>query len=315
MTTLKTISALALGHAHALEPVVLAAAGRDLDDLLHHPLSRQPGVYITLWVDAHAGVHGYAGTSGDHLRARLTAAPYRLPLPIDRVIAVVDRGNRLTRTDAAVLERLAYQASAESGVGMIHDIPHGAVVSDRRYQRLRQAWTEAAQFLKAARLLFVDVADRAIAAGPSGNLPLPAPQDAPRYVLHTKTAHATASVTADGWRIEPGSVLAAKVSPHAAGVTRVRRQEWLYCGALEPHDGRLIVRTPLAVTSASAAARMVLGHAGGSPSLWRPITDDPPRPMPDVARRYVIRADRETVPPTRPVDPTACADLGGLYHG
>ena len=274
MSTLKTLrNAAVLAGASLLTPVVVTATGRDLDDLLDHDRSRCAGIYLSLWRDASGRRHAYVGTAGLSIRLRLAVAPFRMPLPLERVVALVEDADRLTAHDAAALERIAWLAVAESEVHMIHPTPHGAVVSDNRYADLRRFWSDAAQVLKRAGILFTDVADRDLVAGPKGYFALPpfAP-DARRFYLETKRVKATATVGSKHWRLEPGSIICANLSPHAAGVAWVRRQEQLYSGALTRIDRhQLMVAVPLEYASASAAARAVLGHAGGNPGLWRPI--------------------------------------------
>ena len=272
MNTLRILSSAAA--LSSLSPVILTAKGKDLDCLLAHPLARRAGVYIETRIDPDGTRHSYVGSTGLHATTRLRVPEHRRLTPMDRVFVITGEQEMLTAGGAGVAERIFSQMLSEQGSSLYNKhLPNGGLVGDREYGELRLFCSATALLLKRANLLFQDVSDRNLSAGPVAYLPgrLFTERDGvPPITLETKAASARAVEWNGEIHLQPGSLIRREMSTETPIVGVVRRQEALYGGAIEPAGPKhLLVKRPLVFSSHAAATRFVLGSSAGGPGAWR----------------------------------------------
>lgn len=229
-----------------------------------------PGVYIVTSTRGNGESWYYVGSSGGALGARINAASRHEHFPVTSVVLVTDSARSMTLADARVLERIVFQALHEDGARMSHDEPHGAMIDPDRYASLRCAWGVTAIGLKRRGLYFVERPDRLVAAGPR-TWSAPKNPPTPVEVLHfaNRKVDALLSHLVDGtYRLEPGSHIAASVSPVAPPILHLRRLEHLYAGVTAKSGGHIEVIAPIPFRSLSAATRYACGHHGANTAIW-----------------------------------------------
>lgn len=272
---MNTLRILSSAGAHAsLSPVILTAKGKDIDCVLAHPLARRASAYIETWVAPDGTRHSYVGSTGGDVTTRLRVPEHHQPMPMDRVFVITGEREELTAAEAGVAERIFSQMLSEQGSSLYNKhLPYGGLVDDREYCELRRFCSTAATLLKRSNLLFQNVSDRSLAAGPVAYLSgrrFTERDGVPPITLSNKAASARAVEWEGKIHLQPGSLIRREMSPAASTVGILRRQEALYGGAIEPAGPQhLLVKKPMMFSSHSAATRFVLGSSAGSPGAWR----------------------------------------------
>lgn len=272
MDTLRTLSSA--GALSPLSPVILTAKGKDIDCVLAHPLARRANVYIETRIDPDGTRHSYVGSTGLHASTRLRVPEHHRLTLMDRVFVITGEQKVFTAAKAGVAERIFYQMLSDQG-GLLYNrrMPNGGLVDDREYCDLRRFCSTAATLLKKTGLLFQNVSDRSLAAGPVAYLSgrrFTERDGVPPITLSKKAASARAVEWEGKIHLQPGSLIRREMSADAPTAGILLRQEALYGGAIEPAGPQhLLVKKPIEFSSHSAAARFVLGSSSGGPGMWR----------------------------------------------
>lgn len=255
-----------------LDPTIVAAPGRKFDEVATAAVLDHAGIYVGIWYGSDKPT-AYAGQSRWSVTNRLGDAKFRCPKPADLLIGITDVAGRLTRADVRVLERLMHITMMEAGYAVHGRTPSGAVVSSERYALLRTFFGKVCVSLKLSRLLFLDLPDARLLAGPITEAGI-VRSDVPNgdhFVLDTPLGVAEMIESAKSFVVLPGSPARFDATP-ACKAVGVVAQELVHAGILIPvmHDWYSIAK-PIRFGSASAAARLVTGAVAGSPDRWRSI--------------------------------------------
>lgn len=290
-------------------PALFCAAGTDRAQLKSETILARPGVYIGLWVNSpgerdevYVGASQSVGlrvANGSHLVA---------PRPADLIIAIVDRADQLSWTDAKVAERLLFQLLERHGdLDMRSDIPKGANVDMANYERMNGFVGQAFDAMVRSGALSPSIdsstgenrgpADSALpeAAAPSG--PSASRPSEPqvgvaahraiartpftsetanaqlfssqaRYHLDACGVRARARIIDGRWTVLAGSQVRARVMPSASPSAQQRRIELLHAGSLIKRGPDYVATRDLPFSSAAAAAHFVVG-CKTRPNIWQ----------------------------------------------
>lgn len=296
-----------------LDPTIVAAPGRKFDDVATAAVLDHAGIYVGIW-NEFGKPTAYAGQSRWSIGNRLADAKFRCPKPADLLIGITDVAGRLTSADVRVLERLMHLTMVEAGYAVHGTTPSGAVVPPERYALLRTFFAEACISLKLSRLLFLDLPDARLLAGPITEAGI-VRSDVPkgdRFVLDTPLGVAEMIESAKSFVVLPGSPARFDAAP-AGKAVGVVAQELVHAGILIPvMDDWYSIAKSIRFGSASAAARLITGAAAGSPNRWRSITlGGPVKPT-----RVVIGRVPPNVPQrvASPVVSTVASHRKGAFH-
>lgn len=256
-----------------LDPIIVAAPGSEIDEVATAAVLERAGIYAGIWYGSDEPT-AYAGQSRWLIANRLGDAKFRCPKPADLLIGITDAAGRLTSADVRVLERLMHLTMVSAGYTVHGSTPAGTVVSPERYALLRTFFAEACVSLKLSKVLFLDLPDARLLAGPvteagivRGEVP-----KGDHFVLDTPLGVAELVEFGKSFVVMPGSPARFDAAP-AGKAVGVVAQELVHAGILVPvMDDWYSVAKPIRCASASAAARLVTGAAAGSPDQWRGIT-------------------------------------------
>lgn len=300
-------------------PALFCAAGTDRAQLKSETILARPGVYIGLWVNSpgerdevYVGASQSVGlrvASGNHLVA---------PRPADLIIAIVDRADQLSWTDAKVAERLLFQLLERHGdLDMRSDIPKGANVDMASYKRMNGFVGQAFDAVIRSGVLSPSSGsstgenrEPAEPAMPEATTPSSHSASRPSEPLVGVTAHraiertpftsetanarlystqaryhldacgvkARARIIDGRWTVLAGSQVRARVMPSASPSAQQRRIELLHSGSLIKRGPDYVVTRDLPFSSPAAAAHFVVG-CKTRPNIWQ-VLDTAPVMMP-----------------------------------
>jgi len=300
-------------------PALFCAAGTDRAQLKSETILARPGIYIGLWSGKQGERHkAYVGASHSVDLRAANGSPLVTPCPADLIIAIVDRNDQLSWTDAKVAERLMFQLLERHGdLEMRHDTPKGASVDMRNYTRINGFVDQAFEAVIASGVLsprsdssisenrepaepampeattlsshsasrpskpLVGVtAHRAIAQTPFTSETANARlySTQARYHLDACGVKARARIIDGRWTVLAGSQVRTRVMPSASPSAQQRRVELLHSGSLVKRGPDYVVTRDLPFSSAAAAAHFVVG-CKTRPNIWQ-LFDTAPEAMP-----------------------------------
>jgi hypothetical protein len=239
----------------------------------------QRGCYLALYLR-----EAYVGRS-DRLIDRLLASKHLLAHGIpDLVIAVVDRNNILTPAQIRLAERLLARQVQRHGVLKLanDELPVGEHLPfsefapvDRFVRETVRALSEGglAFMSKGAPLLEMEARDPEIE--PCDRPETLEPEEARHYALHACGVHATALARDGNWTVLTGSQVRTDIMPSAGSGIAQQRRELLLDGILVQNGDHLLLTQDVSFTTASGAARFVVGSRH-KPEIWQAL----PQPAP-----------------------------------
>lgn len=265
-----------LGVAHRLaevRPIIVAAPGSEIDEVATAAVLERAGIYAGIWYGSDKPT-AYVGQSRWSVANRLGDAKFRCPKPADLLIGITDTAGRLTSADVRVPERLMHLTMVSAGYTVHGSTPTGAVVPPERYALLRTFFAEAYIALKLSKVLFLDLPDARLLAGPvtEAGIVRGDAANGDHFVLDTPLGVAELVEFGKSFVVMPGSPVRFDAAP-ASRAVGVITQELVHSGVLTPVvEDWYSVAKPIRCASSSAAARLVTGAVAGSPDQWRGVT-------------------------------------------
>lgn len=227
----------------------------------------RPVIYLGL-----TGKRAYVGMSGngaDRLRGQHLAG-------YDKVVAIADASNTMTRDQALVGERiLGLSISAMAEHELDCELPHGGACSREDYLALRLMVGEALVLIREGGIGFREQCPRDLLAGPLGLSEMLDAEVHHRDVEHTLESvgvQAEAVEVGEGdWVVKAGSEVRIVPVASAGSVILSLRHELDFSGVLVRKGGHYRMTRNLRFSSASAAGNFVTGAKYPNRSGWLPI--------------------------------------------
>ncbi|UYQ70841.1 hypothetical protein OF122_12285 [Pelagibacterium flavum] len=264
----------------ALKPALFFGEGARRADFASQPALRRPGVYVLY----HRG-QCYVGRA-DNVARRIGAGRQLPEGRPEKMVAIVDEGDGLSRDDAKVLERMLFdRLNGDYDVeSMINSVPHGGAVEPGRYDQLALFLSEACATLRANGVAFLWQDMRYVFAGPATeherlgpDRPARERPDGQIYGLEFGGLTAAAAECADGrWLVMRGSEVRADFVASANSTVGFLRAQWLHSGILEPADdvdGVLVLTRDVVFPTCSGASQFLCGAKGRSRVNWTPLSE------------------------------------------
>ena len=244
---------------------MIAVQNGGFDALDQRPELQHPGIYICIGPDNRLYV-GYSGTL--IVRTwRLTAGPVRPPF----LMFIVGNDRPLEPEDAAVLERIAYQALISGGHNpMNRKGPYGKLINLETYSDRQRDWASLIQSLgQIVPALACPWIEPHYARVPKEH-----PDDAyleEFFEASKRDMWATIKRVHGGYVIQPGSMIRRIPAPRARPVRHIQRIESLYCGLLVPDRDQLRLTRPVLRRTLSGCSQFAF--TSGETAIWEPIRD------------------------------------------
>ena len=247
---------------------MIAVQKQGFDVLDQRPELKQPGIYACI-ADNNRIYVGYGGSVIARAH-RYTQAPARPPL----LVFIVGNDQPLTLSEAAALERIAFQAFSGAGHSFFNrDEPFGAPIEFDAYAKLQCDWASLmpplSQIAPALACPWIE---------PSHvRIPKAHPMDAyhEEYLVAEKRGlRGVLKRVHDGYLIQPGSRVRCEPIRSAGNLCHVMRIESRYCGLLVPDHDQLRLTRPVFRPTLTSCSKFVF--TTGETSIWEPIRDQLP---------------------------------------
>lgn len=247
---------------------LIAVQGDGFDAVDQRRELQHPGIYICIGPDSRLYV-GYSGTL--IVRTwRMTAGPVRPPF----LMFIVGNDQPLEPENAAVLERIAYQALVSGGLNAINRRgPYGKQIDLETYSDLQRNWASLiqplGQIVPALACPWIEP--------DYGRVPNEHPDDAyleAFFEANKRDMRAVIKRVYGGYVIQPGSMIRRDPAPSARPVRHIQRIESRYCGLLVPDRDQLRLTRPVFRNTLSACSQFAF--TSGEAGIWEPIYDQRP---------------------------------------